>query len=140
MILIEKYMFNIALRFLAIRKIRRQSGTAHGTDKKVLKTDQCCLDMLNQSKWTNRNKWPRSEVRHVEIPKPDGTQRGLGIGLTQDRVLQSAFHYVMDPYYEAKYPSDMYGFRKGRTPIQALGLLKDILEKSGLEVPWYHND
>ena len=128
MILIEKYMLNIANRFMAINKIRRQS--VHSTDEKVLKTDQSCLDMLNHSKWVNRKKWPQSEVRYVDIPKPDGTYRGLGIVSTLDRVLQLAFHYVMDPYYEAKYPSDMYSFRKGRGSIQALGLLQHILEQA----------
>ena len=141
--LIEKYMFNIVLRFIAIREIRCQSGTVYGTDEKVLKTDQSCLDMLNQSKWINRKKWPQLEVRYVDLYK-DGTYRALCASralstrttaltyVTLDRVLQSAFHYVMDPYYEAKYPSNMYGFRKGRGSIQALGLLKHILEQAQL--------
>jgi RNA-directed DNA polymerase len=128
--LIDKYTFSVAVRFISIRKIRSQSGSVPGTDKNLLQTDQDCLDLLTESEWKNRAHWPQSEVRHVEIPKPNGKVRALGIGTNLDRVLQKALHLLLDPYYEALYPSDMYGFRKGRGALQAVGALKHITEQS----------
>eukprot|EP00803_Ostreobium_quekettii_P003911 evm.model.scf_8.2 EVM.evm.TU.scf_8.2 scf_8:27198-29912(-) len=128
--LIDKYTFNVAVRFIAIRKIRSQSGSVAGTDRITLKSDSDCLEMLRQSRWSNQGNWPQSEVKRVEIPKPNGKVRALGIGTTLDRVLQKAFHLLIDPYYEALYPADMYGFRKGRGSLQAVGALKRITEQA----------
>jgi RNA-directed DNA polymerase len=125
--LVEKYTFSIAVRFVAIRKIRTQSGSVPGVDNYTLLSDSECLHMLKLSGWKNRFKWPQCEVKQVEIPKGS---RKLGIGSTLDRVLQAAFHSLMDPYFEAEFPADMYGFRKGRDALQAVGLLKHITEQS----------
>ena len=128
--LIDKYTFNVAVRFIAIRKIGRQSGSVPGTDRMTLESDSDCLKLLKQSRWSNQDNWPQSEVQRVEIPKPNGKVRALGIGTTLDRVLQKAFHLLIDPYYEALYPADMYGFRKGRGSLQAVGALKRITEQA----------
>lgn len=126
--LVEKYTFNIAVRFVAIRKIRMQSGSVPGVDNNTLISDSECFYMLKLSGWKNRFKWPQCEVKQVEIPKQKGSRK-LTIGSTLDRVLQAAFHSLMDPYFEAEFPADMYGFRKGRNALQAVGLLKHITEQ-----------
>ena len=70
------------------------------------------------------------EVRYVEIPKPNGKTRGLGICTLTDRVLQTQLCLLLDPFYEASFPEHMYGFRKGRGALQAAGFLRSSLDRS----------
>ncbi len=59
-------------------------------------------------------------VKQVEIPKPDGGKRKLGIPTVTDRIIQQAIAQVLIPIYENKFSSHSYGFRPGRNALQAL--------------------
>src|SRR5229473_530148 len=54
-------------------------------------------------------------VRRVRIPKPDGSQRGLGIPAVRDRVSQAAAKTVLEPIFEADFRDSSYGFRPKRS-------------------------
>src|SRR5215469_3340775 len=58
-------------------------------------------------------------VRRVRIPKPDGSQRGLGIPAVRDRVVQTAAKQVLEPLFEADFRNSSYGFRPKRSAHQA---------------------
>ncbi len=59
-------------------------------------------------------------VRRVDIPKPQGGVRTLGVPTVVDRLIQQALHQALQPIFEPTFSDSSYGFRPGRSAQQAV--------------------
>ena len=75
-----------------------------------------------------------SPVKQVEIPKPDGGERRLGIPTVQDRLIQQAMHQVLSEEYEPKFSDHSYGFRPGRSAHDAVRKAQGYVEDGNVWV------
>ncbi|MBR9910206.1 MAG: group II intron reverse transcriptase/maturase [Gammaproteobacteria bacterium] len=67
-------------------------------------------------------------VRKVEIPKPGGGKRQLGIPTALDRLIQQALRQVLSPVFEPGFSESSYGFRPGRNAGQAVQQAREYVE------------
>lgn len=68
-------------------------------------------------------------VRRVEIPKPGGGVRLLGIPTVLDRLIQQALLQVLSPYYDPTFSPFSYGFRPGRKAHMAVKMAQQYIQE-----------
>lgn len=107
---------------LAYRNIKSNTGSqTKGTDN--LTIDNYKIKDINQFIEDIRNTlldYQPNSVRRVEIPKPNGKFRPLGIPTMRDRLIQQMFKQVLEPICEARFHKQSYGFRANRSTHDAI--------------------
>jgi len=124
---IESYSMNILLRFISINIIDSKPDTM--SEYPFFKEEKDKILLLFETKETKFKKFSEMTVKIVRVSRVNKI-KNLGISSIFDKVLQKQLCLVLDPYYEAKFSENMYGFRKGRNAIQAVGYLRVILART----------
>ena len=106
---------------LGLQAVKRNQGAA-GIDR--MTTEQLGPH-LEANWWILKDKllkgsYVPSPVRRVEIPKPNGGTRMLGIPTVQDRFIQQLVLQVLTPIFDPKFSEHSYGFRPGRSAQDAV--------------------
>lgn len=105
----------------AWRRVRRNGG-APGVDDITIEAFGALppeqTERLRQELLTGR--YRPMPVRRVLIPKPDGTERPLGVPTVQDRLIQQAVGQVLISLFDPGFSEGSHGFRPGRNAHQAV--------------------
>jgi RNA-directed DNA polymerase len=105
----------------ALKAVKRNHGAA-GIDRM---TTEELEEHLQANWWILKDKllkgtYVPSPVRRVEIPKPSGGTRMLGIPTVQDRYIQQLLLQVLTPIFDPGFSEHSYGFRPGRSAQDAV--------------------
>lgn len=100
---------------IAKQRIKKNKGASGIDGMEVKELDEYLSKNLDEIKEQIRNKkYSPKPVKRVEIPKPDGGVRNLGVPTVVDRFVQQAIAQVLTPLYEPKFSESSYGFRPNR--------------------------
>ena len=116
----------------AFKRVKANKGAA-GVDGMTvedtlayLKEDNHAKELVSRIK---RGKYTPAPVRRVEIPKPDGGWRKLGIPTVIDRTIQQAMTQELVPIYEPLFAEGSYGYRPRRSAKDAVIKVKEYAEQ-----------
>ena len=107
---------------LAYRNIKRNTGSkTSGVDKLTIKDIESIASDDYVKIVQKKMSWYKPRVvRRVEIPKPNGKMRPLGIPAIWDRIVQQCILQVLEPICEAKFYRSSYGFRPNKSAENAI--------------------
>ena len=114
----------------ALKRVERNKGS-HGVDGMTVKS----LRSYVSEHWESlriqleAGTYEPSPVRRVEIPKPDGGVRLLGIPTVVDRFIQQAIAQVLSNVYDSTFSAFSYGFRPERNGHQAIHQARTYMEE-----------
>ncbi len=113
----------------ALKRVMSNKGAA-GVDKVTYHEfkEYLILNWADIKKKLVEQTYQPNVVRRVEIPKPDGGKRNLGIPTLLDRLIQQAVSQILTPIYEKKFSNSSYGFRPGRSAHQAVKQAREYIE------------
>lgn len=119
---------------LAYRNIKRNSGSyTSGTDHlNIRDIERMSAETLIEIIQRKLQFYQPKPVKRVEIPKPNGKTRPLGIPTIVDRLVQQCILQVLEPICEAKFHERSNGFRPNRSSEHALAQCYRMIQKQNL--------
>jgi len=126
--LIDKVYTERTLRAASTRVLANHG--AAGVDHVTVEAYAAHLDkeLADLATTLRQGTYRPQSVRRAYVPKPDGTQRPLGIPTVRDRVVQTALRHVLEPIFERTFAEQSYGFRPGRGCKDALHRVDQLLK------------
>jgi RNA-directed DNA polymerase len=117
-------------KLLAIRRVTQENQGKHtaGVDGVICDTPQARMQLLNEG--LSLKGYRPKPVRRVYIPK-NGGRRPLGIPTVKDRVMQTLVKAALEPEWEARFEANSYGFRPGRSTMDAIEAIHTTLNQKG---------
>ena len=114
----------------AYKRVKANKG-APGVDGMTIEAALPWLKENNRelAERIRKGKYTPSPVRRVEIPKPDGGVRKLGIPTVIDRTIQQAMTQQLTPIYEPLFSDNSFGYRPGRGAKDAIRKIKEYAEQ-----------
>ncbi len=112
-------------------KVRANAGAAgiDGETITVFANDvEHQLDVLRR-RLLSAERYVPPAVRRVEIPKPDGRVRPLGVPTVADRVVQQATVQVIGPLFEQRFLACSFGYRPGKSALQAVYWVREAIRR-----------
>ena len=108
---------------------RQKRSASAGVDGETVASYELALednlrDLLER---VHTGRYRPQPVRRVQISKPDGGMRPIGVPTLEDKIVQGAVAEVLSAIYEADFLGFSYGFRPGRSPHDALRALHTAL-------------
>ena len=105
----------------AFKNVKANKGASGIDDLSIEETAEYIRQNKATIVWQLYNrKYQPQPVRRVEIPKPNGGTRKLGIPIVLDRIIQQAMVQVLAPMFEPYFSEYSYGFRPKRSCQQAI--------------------
>ncbi len=119
---------------LAYRNIKKNKGSkTHGTDgKTIADLEKWQTDTLIKHIQKKLTFYQPQAVRRVEIPKPNGKKRPLGIPTIMDRLIQQCIYQILEPIAEVKFHERNNGFRPNRSAEHAMAQVYKMIQTQHL--------
>jgi len=121
--------FSISTKVIgdAYKRVKANKGAA-GVDKETLKDFESNLENNLYKIWNRMSSgsYFPPPVRTVEIKKDETRKRKLGIPTVADRIAQMVVKIYLEPNIESHFHLDSYGYRPGKSAIQAVGKAREL--------------
>ncbi len=116
----------------AFKRVKANQGAA-GVDGQSIEDFEANLSGNLYKLWNrlSSGSYFPPPVRRVDIPKASGGTRPLGIPTVADRVAQEVVRRFLEPILEPVFHDDSYGYRPGKSAIDAVGKARERCWRSG---------
>lgn len=114
----------------AIKQVKGNKGAA-GVDGMLTTELESYFEVHGEEikELIRKRKYKPSPVLRVEIPKPNGGVRNLGIPTVMDRTIQQAISQVIAPIFDETFHDSSYGFREGRCAQNAIEKALNLMNR-----------
>jgi RNA-directed DNA polymerase len=110
-------------------RVRESKGRTAGVDSVTAASfaGQVEAELARLSAELRSGQYRPRPLRRIQIPKPDGGVRNLGVACVRDRIVQAAALSLLEPIFEPTFSRFSFAFRPGRSAHQAVALARSMI-------------